>query len=86
MKAKKRHGQDLLLLDRAFAMAAQTAAQGARGQLIRANTDDGPRRQPPAKNSNEVEEENWELRHGWEDQYNSNEYLSLLSSVSIHPP
>ncbi|SLM34846.1 torc1 growth control complex subunit kog1 [Lasallia pustulata] len=62
-------------------MAAQTAAQGARGQLIRANTDDGPRRQPPAKNSNEVEEENWELRHGWEDQYNSNEYLSLLSSA-----
>ena len=26
-------------------------------------------------------EQNWELRHGWEEQYNSEEYLHLLSSV-----
>ena len=26
--------------------------------------------------------DNWQMRHGWEDQYNSEEYLSLLSSVS----
>ena len=34
---------------------------------------------------NEQEEDaqdNWQMRHGWEDQYNSEEYLSLLSSVS----
>ena len=85
MKPEKRDSQDLLGL--AFAMTTQTAAQtGARGQLMRANTDYGPRRQFPAKKSNGVEEDNWELRHGWEDQYNSNEYLSLLSSVSIHHP
>lgn len=63
-----------------------TAQVGARGQLVRANTDHGPRRQSPAKDPSGQEEENWELRHGWEDQYNSNEYLSLLSSVSDHLP
>lgn len=31
-------------------------------------------------------QDNWQMRHGWEDQYNSEEYLSLLSSVSHEPP
>lgn len=53
-----------------------------RGHLQRANTDRGPRRQS-LSNARSVPEENWELRHGWEDQYNSSEYLKLLSSVSI---
>lgn len=52
-----------------------------KGQLLRANTDIGPRRESHASRPN-VTEENWELRHGWEDQYNSSEYLGLLSSVS----
>lgn len=51
-----------------------------RGQLVRANTDYGPRRQSQSQEA-QVAEENWELRHGWEDQYNSSEYLGLLSSV-----
>lgn len=49
--------------------------------LVRASTDYGPRRQSSVI-KHEVLEENWELRHGWEDQYNSTEYLGLLSSVS----
>ena len=52
-----------------------------RRQLQRANTDRGPRRQSPSTARGNPEE-NWELRHGWEDQYNSSEYLGLLSSVS----
>ena len=28
-------------------------------------------------------QDNWQMRHGWEDQFNSEEYLSLLSSVSF---
>lgn len=56
---------------------------GARpkSQLLRASTDIGPRLESPAPRR-DIAEENWELRHGWEDQYNSSEYLGLLSSVS----
>ena len=51
-----------------------------RVQLQRANTDHGPQgRSSPG--TSQAAEENWELRHGWEDQYNSSEYLGLLSSV-----
>lgn len=59
-------------------------AHGARPtvQLLRASTDIGPTRELPGT-KRDITEENWELRHGWEDQYNSSEYLGLLSSVSI---
>ncbi len=53
-------------------------------QLVRANTDYGPRREQQSVVKRDAgPEENWELRHGWEDQYNSTEYLGLLSSVSF---
>lgn len=52
-----------------------------KGQLLRASTDLGPARES-LSSKRDVTEENWELRHGWEDQYNSSEYLGLLSSVS----
>ena len=60
----------------------QDAAPSARPntQLVRATTDYGPRRQSSV-NKHDATDENWELRHGWEDQYNSTEYLGLLSSV-----
>lgn len=58
-----------------------TIAVRPRGHLQRANTDPRPRRPSPTT-AREIHEENWELRHGWEDQYNSSEYLGLLSSVS----
>ena len=48
-------------------------------QLLRANTDSNLKRRSPSGAS----EENWEMRHGWQDQYNSSEYLSLLSSVRL---
>ena len=57
-------------------------SSGPQNRLHRANTDHGLRRQSlPAEG--DPPEENWELRHGWEDQYNSSEYLGLLSSVRI---
>ena len=52
-----------------------------RAQLQRANTDHGPRALPPSR-EDQVAAENWELRHGWEDEYNSNEILAKLSTVS----
>lgn len=56
------------------------APERPRGQLQRANTEGNfSRRSPPARRA--ASEENWEMRHGWEDQYNSSEYLTLLSSV-----
>jgi len=57
---------------------------GKRKQLPRAKSDLGPRGPSPTRVDTTAEEENWELRHGWEDQYNSNEYLSFLTSVSRH--
>jgi hypothetical protein len=54
-------------------------------QLQRSRSDFGPRAQDAAKvSNNRVDEEGtWRMRHGWEDQYSSEEYLSLLTSVSI---
>lgn len=51
--------------------------------LVRAKSDLGPQRAGANAEDGPAEEENWELRHGWEDQYNSDEYLSTLTSVSI---
>lgn len=31
----------------------------------------------------EDDEENWELRHGWDAQFSSEDYLQLLASVRI---
>ena len=48
--------------------------------LLRAATDHGPRRQSPSKQPRNEEE--LELRHGWEEQYDS-DYLTMLGSVSV---
>ena len=56
-----------------------------RQALTRANTDHGPRRPSPSERSastSEWTQDNEELRHGWEDQYQSSEYLNVLNSVS----
>ncbi|KAH0543073.1 hypothetical protein FGG08_002586 [Glutinoglossum americanum] len=52
-------------------------------QLQRSRSDFGPRAQDAAKTStNKPEDEGmWRMRHGWEDQYSSEEYLSLLTSA-----
>ena len=52
-----------------------------RAQLTRTQTDFGPHRQ--ARLRPDTSEEVGELRHGWEDQYNSSEFLGLLSSVGF---
>lgn len=51
------------------------------GTLVRSNTDVGPRRRSSSDNP-EPAEDNWELRHGYDEQYNSAEYLNQLRSVS----
>jgi regulatory associated protein of mTOR len=48
----------------------------------RANSDYGPRHRS-SRNVALVEDELWRMRHGWEDEYTSNEYLALLNSVSL---
>lgn len=49
------------------------------GQVVRAKSDVGHDISP--ESPEDEPEQNWEIRHGWEDQYKSEEYLSLLSAV-----
>ncbi|KAL8704231.1 MAG: hypothetical protein Q9201_002608 [Fulgogasparrea decipioides] len=52
------------------------------GPLLRSNTDVGPRRRVLHDKPEWHPEDVWELRHGYEEQYNSTDYLGQLSSVS----
>lgn len=55
-----------------------------RPQLLRATTDVGPRNHSPSPiPSVTKDDDNWVLRHGWEQEYNSEEYLTALNSVSL---
>ncbi|KAL8913559.1 MAG: hypothetical protein Q9171_001642 [Xanthocarpia ochracea] len=47
--------------------------------LQRSNTDVGPRRQSSPEKPDITEE--WEMRHGYDEQYNSTKYLEHLSST-----
>ena len=60
---------------------SHTLPQRPRAKLSRTQTDFGPNHQARSAKTG-VPEEVGELRHGWEDQYNSSEFLGLLSSVS----
>ena len=60
---------------------SQKLANRPRGQLTRTQTDFGSKHQAHSSRDGPAEEVG-ELRHGWEDQYNSSEFLGLLSSVS----
>lgn len=51
------------------------------GALVRFSTDLGPRRRSVPDRPDSAED-NWVLRHGWDEQYNSAEYLSQLTAVS----
>lgn len=57
-----------------------------RPQLARATTDIGPSRMPSNDGESSLgttgNQDNWELRHGWDEEYNSEEYLTILHSVS----
>ncbi|KAI9738013.1 MAG: hypothetical protein M1834_009383 [Cirrosporium novae-zelandiae] len=53
--------------------------------LVRTKSDFGPRSQSPAVGKSGVEktgseDDGWNMRHGWEDEYASGEYLQLLHS------
>ena len=52
--------------------------------LPRARSDFGPRHRGE-RHAAVVEEDLWRMRHGWEDEYTSNEYLALLNSVGPLP-
>lgn len=49
--------------------------------LKRAKSDYGPSRMIFDK-SNEDDEEDFAMRHGWQEEYTSSEYLKILHSVS----
>ena len=60
---------------------ANGAQNGPPKRLQRAKTEQDLTRDFSAEVGSNESEQNWELRHGWEEQYNSEEYLHLLSSV-----
>jgi len=65
--------------------------EAPRPQLTRALTDVGPRGIAGAladhgdersiEHQNGRREDNWELRHGYEEEHSSEEYLSMLQNV-----
>lgn len=59
----------------------RTLVQRPRGALQRAKSDFGPRNEDPDDDSEEVNQ-NWGARHGFEEHYNSEEYVSQLANVS----
>lgn len=60
--------------------------RGARptNALVRAKSDHWLKHEGDAAKKDE-EDEDFELRHGWQDEYNSSEYLKILNSVSLLP-
>ena len=63
------------------AQPSEPPASGRPQHLQRARSDFGPRHRGE-RHAAVVEEDLWRMRHGWEDEYTSNEYLALLNSVS----
>jgi hypothetical protein len=63
------------------AQLLQVSTSGRPQSLLRARSEFGPRHRGE-RNAAVVEEDLWRMRHGWEDEYTSNEYLALLNSVS----
>jgi regulatory associated protein of mTOR len=67
---------------------ARTTSTGpplSRPALSRAKSDIGPRAPEPSDSADEVSsaDGNFKIRHGWDDQLNSEEYNNLLTSVSL---
>lgn len=58
----------------------------SRPQMLRAKSDFGPRHfETPSESADEVAsvDGHFKIRHGWDDQLNSEEYNQLLTSVGI---
>ena len=83
MRVPQEHGEQYQSQpDRGTYIELIQAQAPRRPQLLRATTDIGPRGQSPNPAPADDDDENWELRHGWEGEYNSEEYLNKLNSVS----
>jgi regulator-associated protein of mTOR len=70
--------------DRASAgFSASNGALAARPGLLRARSDVGPRPSaaPPESADGGSVDGHFKIRHGWDDQLNSEEYSNLLTSV-----
>jgi regulator-associated protein of mTOR len=68
----------------------QTRSSGAlvkRPSMLRAKSDFGPRHEidaPESVDEASSADENFKIRHGWDDQLNSEEYNNLLTSVGLN--
>lgn len=65
----------------------ETLGGGGRGArptnaLVRAKSDHWLKHDMENAAKNDEEDEDFELRHGWQDEHNSSEYLKILNSVS----
>jgi regulator-associated protein of mTOR len=73
----------------ALTRSASNGALSARPGLLRAKSDFGPRHPaPPTESADEGSVDgHFKIRHGWDDQLNSEEYSNLLTSVgeALHP-
>jgi regulator-associated protein of mTOR len=63
-------------------VASNGTSASARPGLLRARSDFGPRRSAPPESTDEGSVDgHFKIRHGWDDQLNSEEYSNLLTSV-----
>jgi regulator-associated protein of mTOR len=68
-----------------LARPALTRPQSARPSFARAKSDFGPRHPavPPESTDAASVDGQFKIRHGWDDQLNSEEYSNLLTSVRL---
>ena len=69
---------------RAWTESQRTLAHRPKPSMIRSKTNYEP--ENTASTTRHSVEEHGELRHGWEDEYNSSEFLGQLNQVSCHHP
>ena len=55
-------------------------------QTLQGHQSDSSPKNLEQRRSSLAERDLWRVRHGWEDQYSSNDYLALLNSVPMAPP
>lgn len=73
------------------ARPSSATMSSARPSLVRARSDFGPRHpapSPPESTDEASIDGHFKIRHGWDDQLNSEEYSNMLTSVrcALQPP
>ena len=76
------NGNESQSIPRARTESHQALAQRPKASMIRSRTNYEPDKIPSTREASG--EEHGELRHGWEDEYNSSEFLGHLNSVYPH--